>query len=260
MIRLWQGCRSLFLTACLLSSVMFAATAGAHWTDHARRFTGESLAVRENAIAELRKDPRLVSQLKKALGTSDHFLALDVISVLGLRTLFQQLLFFSERDRTGYSYHVLNSLLKPGEEAEIGAIYLVRLDRPNVSTASKMAILDSLARMDVSVGSERLERMLRHEEPEVRSSALGYLRTELLLRGKLTDRDLVRIGVQDPAFQNRLQAVFLVSEMMAKISGDGSSADDRVYWMAVLESCVKDPVSQVRTFCNELRDGKRGKT
>ncbi len=215
------------------------------WTEHARRFTGESMLVRENAIEALRKRPDLKGELKRAIGTHHHFLALDVISVLRLRTMFQELIFFSEKDRTGYSYHVLNSLMNPGEEAEIGAIYLVRLDREKVSAASKMAILDSLSRMNVSVGVERLERMLRHAEPEVRSAALAYLRTELLHRKNDTYRGLLRIGIADSAFQNRLQTLFLISELNRGAAGPGLNV--------LLGSCIEDSVAQVRSFCNELR-------
>jgi len=50
------------------------------WTESARRFTGESQLVRETEIANLRKYPNLHAELKRALGSTDHFFALDVIS------------------------------------------------------------------------------------------------------------------------------------------------------------------------------------
>ncbi len=237
--RAW-GFLGLFAVAVASST----AQAGAHWWDYARRFTGENDKVRENAIAELRKMPDLRAELKKALGTTEHFLALDVIQVLDLKGMTNDLLAFAEKDKTGYSYHVLNSLLEPKDYARVGQIYLERLDLPKTAPAAKMAILDSAARMELTLGGPRTERLLRDDSPEVRSSVLSLFRNELLRRNYQRGLDVLEKTIADPTFQIRIQTLFLVSELPPSLRRANLGLID-----GVLAKCKNDPNVSVKALC-----------
>lgn len=220
------------------------------WSESARRFTGESQLVRENEIKNLRRYPNLNAELKRALGSSEHFLALDVISALRLRELFSDLLVFSERDHTGYSYHVINSLFEKQDEDRVRALYLQRLDSSKTSPASKMAILDALARMGITLGNERVERLLRDESPEVRSATLSVIRSELVFRNVQRNLPYLEKTIEDPIFQIRIQTLYLVSELPASFRRANLN---RV--SALFERCSKDPMPQVKAICEAVRKG-----
>jgi hypothetical protein len=231
--------------AALLFALLSAGSAfGASWSDYARRFTGENDRVRENAIERLRKDPELKTELKKALGTTNHFLALDVISVLGLKEMMPDLLAFAEKDKTGYSYHVISSLIDAKDLDRVGQIYLDRLDSRKTAPAAKMAMLDAAARMEITLGPERTARLLKDDAPEVRSSVLSLFRTELLRRNYQRGLTVLETTIADPAFQVRMQTLFLVSELPARLRRANLSLIE-----GVLEKCKRDPVPQVRAMC-----------
>jgi hypothetical protein len=227
-----------------------SAHAAASWSDYARRFTGESEKVRESAIAALKEDPNLKTELKKALGTSNHFLALDVISVLGLKSMMEDLLVFAEKDKTGYSYHVVNSLIDAKDTDRVGQIYLARLDSPKTSPAAKMAMLDAAARMEITLGPERTARLLQDESPEVRSSVLSLFRTELLRRNYQRGLNVLETTIVDPAFQIRIQSLFLVSELPPAIRRANLSL-----LAGVLEKCKNDSVLTVKSLCQSVAAG-----
>jgi hypothetical protein len=223
------------------------ADAGASWSDYARRFTGENEQVRENAIKTLRADPDLSGELRKALGTSNHFLALDVISVLKLKAMMPDLLAFAEKDKTGYSYHVINSLIDPKDNDRIGQIYLDRLDSPKTSPAAKMAMLDAAARMEITLGPDRTARLLKDDAPEVRSSVLSLFRTELLRRNYQRGLNVIETTIRDPAFQIRIQTLFLISELPPALRRANLSLVE-----GVLNQCKHDPAPQVKSMCLSL--------
>jgi hypothetical protein len=238
----------------LPSVTVFSATSKAGvdsavaWSEHARRFTGESSAVRQTAIDELRRDPHLMDKLRKALGSPEHFLALDVIATLELRSMLPLLIKFSEKDRTGYSYHVINSLMTPKEQPEIARIYTERLRHPKVSAASKMTLLDSLGRMNQVLEESLIGSLIRHETPEVRSATLYFLRNGILKRGHTSAIALLEPALRDEAFQLRLQTLHLLGEIPAQ---------KRQAWFsptlqAAIQGCVKDPFPQVRALCRSL--------
>lgn len=219
----------------------------AEWTDHARRFTGESVKVREDAIKALRKDKKLTEKLKKAFGSTDHFLALDVITVLRMRSLVPYLMQVSEKDRTGYSYHALNAILVDKEIPKITALYKQRLASTHASPAVRMALLDSLSRLQVELDVPTLERFLKDESPEVRSSALYFVRNSLLRHQRKSYLPLFAISLADEAFQMRLQALHALSEMPLYLR-----VADHVDLIEPLTKCLKDPVPQVKAFCEEF--------
>jgi hypothetical protein len=243
-----------FLFLVVITSFSLASTsafAEASWYDYARRFTGENEEIRAKSIAALRKDPNLKTELKKALGTANHFLALDVISVLGLKAMMPDLLTFAARDKTGYSYHVINSLIDPKDNDRVGQIYLDRLDSDKTSAAAKMAMLDAAARMEITLGPERTARLLKDESPEVRSSVLSLFRTELLRRNYQRGLNVLETTIQDSTFQVRIQTLFLISELPEKIRLVNLSLIS-----GVLDRCKNDPMIQVKSLCQSLIAGE----
>ncbi len=221
------------------------------WTSHAMRFTGESEMVRQAAIAALRAMPDLKQKLFKALGTRDHFLALDVITALQMKDLVPELLVDAERDQTGYIYHTLNTLIQPKDEKRITGVYLDRLDAGKAMPAAKIAMLDALARMGAALGAERISRYLKDESPEVRSSALSLLRMELIRRGLQRDLSLIEIPIRDTTFQMRMQTLYLISEIPKPIR-----RANLTFIFSVLDQCLKDPAESVRSFCKTLRESE----
>jgi hypothetical protein len=231
-----------------------AATASAsEWADHVRRFTAESPLVHDQAVAELRKDPEIREKLRKALGTSEHFLALDAIAALNLRSLLPTLYAFAEKDKTGFTYHVINTLIYEKEHPKVIALYRERLKSKKSSLAAKMALLDSLGRLGADLENELLQSLLTEEEPEVRSAALYFLRTVLVRRGKLDQIALLKPAIRDPAFQIRMQALSLVSEI-PRAERDSR----RTLFDEMLAPCVNDPYPAAKGFCEALRGAKAG--
>ncbi len=235
----------------LLGLTPAPARAAANWWDYARRFTGENEAIRQASIAALRKDPDLKGELKKALGTGYHFLALDVISVLELKSMMPDLLAFAERDKTGYSYHVISSLIETKDLDRVGQVYLARLDSPKTSPAAKMAMLDAAARMEITLGPDRTNRLLKDESPEVRASVLSLFRFELLRRNYQRGLSVLETTIQDPAFQIRIQTLFLISELPSSIRRANLSLVG-----GVLERCKSDPMAPVKALCQSLIAGE----
>lgn len=229
------------------------ARAGAHWWDYARRFTGENETVRAKAIASLKSIPTLRADLKKALGTTEHFLALDVITTLEMKEMMSELLVFAERDKTGYSYHVISALIDAKDHDRVGQIYLDRIDNPRTSAAAKMAMIDAAARMEITLGPERTARLLSDESPEVRSSVLSLFRTELLRRNFQRGLNVLETTIRDPAFQIRIQTLLLVTELPGTIRRANLSLIE-----GVLRECRNDPMPQVKVLCLSV-DGGGGK-
>jgi hypothetical protein len=232
-----------------LSIFLGDARGAANWWDHARRFTGENEKVRASAISALRTNPNLRSELKKAFGTTEHFLALDVITTLGMKEMLPDLLTFAEKDKTGYSYHVISALIDVKDHDRIGQIYLDRLDNPKSTPAAKMAMLDAAARMEITLGPERTERLLKDDAPEVRSSVLSLFRTELLRRNYQRGLNVLETTIRDPAFQIRIQTLFLISELPGTIRRANLSLI-----MGVLDQCRNDPVAQVKAMCGSVAE------
>lgn len=220
-------------------SVAFAGPA--QWTDHARRFTGESQNIRSQAISELRKDPQLREKLKRALGTKDHFLALDVISALRMREMLPTLMQAAGKDPSGYVYHAINSLLTPADHAMIVRVYLQRLEKGSESAASRVALIDSLARLRVKLDFDFIERLASDHDPDIRSAAVSLARSQVRKLGRKQCVRILMNAVQDAVFQVRLQAIYALSELRVP---------DRA---AAYEACRRDLHPEVRLHCEILR-------
>jgi hypothetical protein len=224
------------------------------WTEPARRLIGEPDAVTKRSIAELRRDKALPEKLKKALGTKDHFLALDVISTLKMRELVPTLLAFAERDRTGYSYHALNGLIERKDEERVTKLYVERLAKEKTSLASKMALLDTVGRFGTDVPTEVLNRLLVEDAAEVRSAALYYLRNGILLRRRQELYPFLKSAAKDPTFQIRLQTLYLVSEI--PLEDRRARAD---LFNSLFESCAADTNALVKSLCTDIAAATWGK-
>jgi hypothetical protein len=225
------------------------------WTESARRLIGEPEAVRRNSIAALRRDKALTEKLKKALGTKDHFLALDVISTLEMRNMVPVILAFAERDRTGFSYHALNGLIEEKDREKVAKLYVERLGKPKTSLASKMAILDTLGRLGTDIPADLLNRLLVEDTAEVRSAALYYIRNGILLRRRQELYPFLKSALVDPTFQMRIQALYLVSEI--PLEERRSRAE---FFASLLESCAGDANAAVKSLCLEVAAVSRGKS
>ncbi len=206
-----------FLTLLLVASANFGvAFAVDDWREDARRFTGESAAVREAAIARLRKREHLAAELEKAMATRDRFLAFDVVTALRVRELLPFLLRYSAQDRSGYSYHVINSLLEPGEVADTLRLYRDRLADSRTSLAAKVTLIDSLARTREPLEDSRVRRLLRDDAPEIRSAALEYVRGRILDHRQFDFLSPILISLGDTRIPLRIQALYLVDELPAE--------------------------------------------
>ncbi len=184
--------------------------------------------------------------LKKALGSIHHFLALDVIAALELRSLFGHLLQSSENDESGYSYHVINALMGGEDRKIVAKIYLSRLEKSKTTAAAKMTILDSLGRMRVPIDMPKLYRLLSDADPEVRSATLYYIRSFVLKSPHHEYLSLLKKPLQDEAFQVRIQDLFLISELSKPV---------QKRLRHFLKACENDLHLQVKALCLKLSRG-----
>ncbi|MCM2277386.1 MAG: hypothetical protein NDJ89_04865 [Oligoflexia bacterium] len=216
------------------------------WPELALRLTGESEAERKRAIQALRTLPGLEAELRKELPLAEpstrRFLALDVIAILGLRNLLPELLAASAHDDTGYSYHAINALLDEDSRAQATRIYRERLAERRTSAASKVALLDTLARLAAPLEERLLERLLLEDSShEVRSAALSYLRHFAVRLRQPDGLVLLEKLLEDTQpYQLRLQALYLFSELPPSI---------RRARARLLKACAGDPHPEVRAFC-----------
>jgi hypothetical protein len=101
--------------------------------------------------------------------------------------------------------------------------------------------------MEITLGPERTARLLKDDAPEVRASVLSLFRTELLKRNYQRGLNVLETTIQDPAFQVRIQTLFLISELPAKVRLANLSLIE-----GVLGHCQNDPMPQVRALCRTL--------
>lgn len=137
------------------------------------------------------------------------------MTALRLRELLPFLLRYSAQDRSGYAYHVINSLLEPREIADTLRLYRDRLADSETSLAAKVALIDSLARTREPLDDSRVRRLLRDDAPEVRSAALGYVRERILEHRQYDFLSPILISLGDTRIPIRMQALYLVSELPA---------------------------------------------
>jgi hypothetical protein len=217
------------------------------WSDHARRFTGESDLVKEEAIQKIRQTPDLENTLRKALSNEKKYLALDTISALKLYSLLPDLVSLSEDDESGYFYHAMNALFTSENRPKMIELYRRRLFQENTSAASKMALIDTLARLHSSLTENQLKTLLSDPHFEVQSAALSYVRYWVLKLGQTDYLPLIQTALQKKVpFQIKFQALYLISELHPRYRRSSQ---------ALLRHCKDDSNTEVRTFCLKLSGG-----
>ncbi len=190
------------------------------WVTHARRLSGETDSVRNHSIRTLKTTPQLETILREALTSPRRYLALDVISTLKLKNLAPDLIKLSEHDETGTYYLALNSLIHASDENQFKELYAKRLLSGESPAVARMILLDTLSRMQFRLTPRQLrELLIKDDSPEVRSSALSYLR-DTLLKPAYDDfipllRELLELKKISP--QLKMQTLFLASEISPEL-------------------------------------------
>lgn len=165
----------------------------ADWIEEARRLSGESDTIHQQAVQSLKNIPNLENQLKVLLRQSsknlstEQSLALDVISTLHLKNVWNELVSFSEKDDSGMSYLTMVSLTDEKNHLVVKKMFLMRLSKHPSSPVAKMILIDALLRMKQPISTAVLRLLLDEKStPEVRSAALYYIRG-MWLAGKNRD-------------------------------------------------------------------------
>jgi hypothetical protein len=224
------------------------------WSDHARRFTGESDLVKEEVIQKIRETPDLENTLRKVISgqspahsNEKKFLALDTIAALKLYSLLPDLTKLSEHDESGYFYHAMNALFTTENRRKLIELYRGRLFQENTSPASKMALLDTLARLQSSLTEDQLKALLSDPHFEVQSAALSYIRHWVIKLGQSDYLPLVQATLQKKIpFQLKFQALYFVSELSPRY---------RRSTQTLLRHCKDDLNPEVRALCLKLLGG-----
>ncbi len=207
----------------------------------ALRLTGESPAVRQTALKELRALANLNPALKQALYGKDkktQALALDVIAALSLDEFIDDLMGLKD-DGNGQFYLTLNALLNSDNRQKIVKHYLDVVKDPG-PLVEKVIALDTLSRMEVNLPRTDLEGLLRAPEYEIRSATLSYIRSLLIRFPRKEDIGLLSIPLADHPYQLRIQAIQAIRDLPPSLEIDG---------LFLLESCRNDPHTQVRKAC-----------
>ena len=210
------------------------------WVEHALRLSGESEEVATRAIRRLRATPKLHQELVKGLQKEAFFyLALDVIATLRIRRFRQYLAEHYWDDETGAVYLTLNRLVNTPEEwVKLANLYHLRLFSLPVPVASKLVMIDTLARLKAPLENRELVTLLESKNFELRSGGLSYLRKMILEADRRDWVTLLQPLFTDVAYQIRAQAWCLASEL---------SVEDRA--KLTFPKCEREPMEEVRALC-----------
>jgi hypothetical protein len=235
----------LFAFSTLFSIRAVAATDS--WADAARRAgQSETAQVRNEALAELRKQKNLDQKLIAALDTEDRFLALEAISALQLKKLVPDMLSKVESDTDGFLTLTLSSLLDEQNKDKVlnGYTELITSKKTNkLSPATIVAILEPLGRIGIALPVKSVEQLSKHKFPEVRSSALLYVRSMALLHKKREFNKVLDSGLKASEYQLRLQTVSHLHDL----SNAGAKTS---YSLTQLRGiCQKEKIKNVRESC-----------
>lgn len=193
------------------------ASAKVGWSALARRVgEGESPKARQDAVAKLKKTPRLDRILLEALATPDRALALDVIAALKMEAFVPALLKRVSSDRDGMAILTLNSLLNENVTDRVLDAYVEALSpapQGSLSPAAIVAMLEPLGRGARELSDESLAPLFAHEYPEVRSAALYYVRLMAIVHRRPTNLALAAGALDSSWFQLRSQAQYFFKEV-----------------------------------------------
>jgi hypothetical protein len=239
--------RGLIGTLALFAISAQAATPPPSWTDLARKLTGESDEIHDQALDALKKNPDLESTLRSALQGPDKFLALDVVAALPVPALYPDLIRQFDGDATGYYVHALNALVTPENRVEVTKLYRSHLTKPGVSPAVKIALIDTLVRLQSEIPPREMALLLSDPSYEVRESAIAYIRSALRGGEGAGYIALLASPLHDGPFQIRMQVLTLASELSHEFARRLPSG-----WNTVLEPC-----SVPERFSPPLTDDER---
>ncbi len=234
----------MILSTLVLIALGNDAGAAIDWRVAARRLTGESPAVREQAIIDLGLVENFDQVVIQALETRDRSLALDAITALKRTQLLPQLLTRIPSDSDGFIVHTINALLTKENMGQIGSIYLQYIAEEKgkrTSPGALLAMLETLGRLGFQPRVSDLERLLAHPFPEVRSAVLTSARSLILRFQKKQYLGLVGAALELEPFQLRVQAASLASEL-----------PDRGQKLKHLRRCARDVHITVRGHCEQL--------
>ena len=220
---------------------------GADWSEIAMRLSGGSESEKASMIKKLKEIPQLESTLRASLLGDKKFLALDVISALKLSSFLPTLLELSEQDESGFFYHAINSLVTHDNRIKIVQLYKTRLFQATISPSAKIALIDTLARLQASLTESQLKCLLSDSQFEVRSSALHYMRYWILQLGQWDIISLLSLVLQKKTpFQLKLQGLYLISEVPPRY---------RRSILPFLNHCKSESNLLVKELCSKLQSG-----
>ena len=230
----------------LLGALLFAGEDSGDWEKLALRLNGASLDDQKIARVKLTQIPHLKDLLANELKGENRFLALDVISSLHIKTLLPNVIEGSVTDSTGFFYNAINALHDPSHAKMIGDLYIERLGLVNsvsISPTAQVIMLDTIGRLGRGLNEETLWSFIRSPSFEVRSAALYYIRSRTVKRKLEPLFPMIEELLRGKPYQLRIQSIFLLSELKR-------SYRDTVN--TLLQKCLNDPQSEVRTLCDRV--------
>lgn len=190
------------------------------WEQDALRLSGESDAIRTQALRHLKKSRSLQAELLSVLnqpptGTAfrDRSLALDVVNALEMRSLVPEL-------------WKLSLSLDPGGQVLLTALSLspeplaawiperlwgMVMDQAR-PLANRWVALEALSRLSSWTWRPRHMNFLARTHPQLAWVALNALRIQILGRGRLLDLELVQPFLKHSDLELRLRAQQIVDE------------------------------------------------
>ena len=198
-----------------------AMAGDADWLRLARRLSGENADRQAEVVSALRETPALEKKLLTALDDEQQrFLAYDVITELKLTSFFPRLVDRFVSDRSGFAVHAANRLASASQQQALIGAQLKALEDPSTSTASRVAMIDTLGRIGVKVPDETVSEWFRSDAFEIRSAGVEYLRT-LLLQHRYREKASLLADALDEKQPTllRAQVLFLLTELPASVKG-----------------------------------------
>ncbi|MCM2282849.1 MAG: hypothetical protein NDI61_13500 [Bdellovibrionaceae bacterium] len=242
----------LFVWVIAISAMVEASYAAPNWTQLARKVgISETEAERLQAIAALRADTKLSSNLIAALDSDNRLLALDVIVALSMREMVPELLSRITSDEDGFLTLNLNALLEEKNKDLIFSRYqeiLKPAEIAQLSPAAIVAMLEPLGRAGFVLPRASVDELFRQAFPEVRAAVIYYVRMLALRHSR---RDHVRVlseALRAGEFQIRLQAISTLLELTR------SSGRPPVTREKLTRRCEKESHPKVKRQCFWILD------
>jgi hypothetical protein len=154
---------------------------------------GQSDAAQRAAVRELRGRKGLREELERALADKDKYLALEVISALGMKEAVPALLPLTDCDENGAIHLTLAALVDPQNVRAIEDAFRKRLEGVTATPTSEVVqviLLDTLGRMGTRLDDRLLRSLYRSPNAHVREAVLYHLD----LQGDAVRRSKIEAG------------------------------------------------------------------